>query len=118
MIKQLAKLLKVLGEPTRLKIVKLLSFQEFCVCELVAIMDISQPRVSQHLKALKEAGIVNERRDKQKSFYSLNKGIKAGEIPCFEVYMTTDIRRLPDFYLEAERLTSIKANGCSCLGDP
>lgn len=60
MLERMATTFKALGEPTRLKIVKLLSVQELCVCELEAVLNISQPRVSQHLKVLRVAGIVRE----------------------------------------------------------
>ncbi len=57
---------KALGEPTRLRIIKLLSEKELCVCELEQIMCISQPRISQHLKILKQTGLVCERREGQR----------------------------------------------------
>ena len=57
---------KALGEPTRLRIIKLLSERELCVCELEQIMCISQPRISQHLKILKQTGLVCERREGQR----------------------------------------------------
>lgn len=57
---------KALGEPTRLRIIKLLSEKELCVCELEQIMRISQPRISQHLKILKQTGLVSERREGQR----------------------------------------------------
>jgi len=53
---------KALGEPTRLKIIKLLAVRDLCVCDLEEVMQISQPRISQHLKVLKYAGLVNERK--------------------------------------------------------
>ena len=42
------------GEPTRLVILRLLAEQELCVCELEEVMDISQPRISHHLKVLRK----------------------------------------------------------------
>ncbi|NLJ71649.1 MAG: winged helix-turn-helix transcriptional regulator, partial [Syntrophomonadaceae bacterium] len=41
---------KAIGEPTRLKILRLLVEQELCVCDIEEVLQISQPRVSQHLK--------------------------------------------------------------------
>jgi ArsR family transcriptional regulator len=75
LIEAIANLFKAMGEPTRLKIFKLLSIQEMCVCELVEVLDISQPRVSQHLKVLKNAGVVKERKDKQRTFFSITSSI-------------------------------------------
>lgn len=56
MIDSTVKILKALGEPTRLKIIRLLEEREMCICELVAVLDMSQPRVSQHVKVLKRQG--------------------------------------------------------------
>lgn len=68
-----AALLKRLGDPTRLTMVKLLESHEYCVCEFVDMFDMSQPAISQHLRKLKEIGLVNEERRGQWIYYSLNK---------------------------------------------
>ncbi|MGZ9584314.1 ArsR/SmtB family transcription factor [Paenibacillus marinisediminis] len=54
--------LKVVGDPTRLTIIAYLSAQELCVCDLVALMGLSQPAISQHVKKLKQADIITERK--------------------------------------------------------
>lgn len=53
--------LKLLADPTRLKLLKLLLEEELCVCELQVLMQVSQPAVSQHLAKLRAAGLVHER---------------------------------------------------------
>ena len=58
---------------TRLRILHLLIHKELCVAGLVHSLDIAQPRVSQHLKVLRSAGLVTERRDGRWVFYSLTK---------------------------------------------
>lgn len=56
---QLAKIFKALGHPTRVKIVKHLIDIDTCMCgEIVNIFPFSQSTISQHLKQLKESGIV------------------------------------------------------------
>lgn len=57
------KLFKALGHPIRLKIVKKLIEKELCVCELVEDIEFSQSNLSQHLKILKEAGILVSEKD-------------------------------------------------------
>ena len=57
------KLCKALGEPTRLKILRLLAIRPMYVCELNVVLDMSQPRISQHLRVLKEAGLLGETRE-------------------------------------------------------
>ncbi len=67
-----AETFKVLGDKTRLHILALLQQDEFCVCELVSVFNVSQPAISQHLRKLKGAGLVAERRTAQWVFYSLS----------------------------------------------
>jgi ArsR family transcriptional regulator, arsenate/arsenite/antimonite-responsive transcriptional repressor len=71
-IEQTAVILKLLGDKTRLTMIKVMSESEVCVCELVSLFDMSQPAISQHLKKLKDVGLVNEMRKGQWVFYSLN----------------------------------------------
>jgi len=63
-VKIMAKVFKALGEPTRLKIIKILASEGgyFCVGAMAKRLGISQPAVSQHLKILKDAGILDSRR--------------------------------------------------------
>lgn len=71
-IEQTANFLKLLGDKTRLTIVGILKQQECCVCELQEVFDMSQPSISQHLRKLKDAGLVKEERRGQWIYYSLN----------------------------------------------
>lgn len=55
----LARLAKALGHPARIAIIRLLARRETCVCgEIVAELPLAQSTVSQHLKVLKEAGLI------------------------------------------------------------
>lgn len=67
------KILKAIGEETRLKIVSYLTQDSFCVCELVELLQMSQPSISQHLKRLRQVEIILEERRGKWVFYSLNK---------------------------------------------
>jgi len=71
-IEKAAQILKLLGDKTRLSMMKLLQTNECCVCELVEIYDASQPSISQHLRKLKDIGLVKEQRKGQWIFYSIN----------------------------------------------
>lgn len=64
--------LKLLGDKTRLSIVSILKHRECCVCEFQEVFDMSQPSISQHLRKLRDAGIVTEARRGQWVYYSLN----------------------------------------------
>ncbi len=72
-ISQTAQVLKLLGDKTRLTITALLMTRELCVCELQEVFDMSQPSISQHLRKLKDLGLVKEARKAQWIYYSLNK---------------------------------------------
>ncbi len=63
-VKRMAKVFKALGEPTRLKIIKILASEGgyCCVGAMAKRLGISQPAVSQHLKILKDAGILDSKR--------------------------------------------------------
>lgn len=54
---------KALSDPTRLKILEFIKDDEKCICEIIPFTGKSQPNVSQHLKVMKYAGIINERKD-------------------------------------------------------
>ena len=54
---------KALSDPTRLKILDYIRGGEKCICEIIPYTRKSQPCVSQHLKVLKHAGLINERKD-------------------------------------------------------
>ncbi|RZB29631.1 MAG: ArsR family transcriptional regulator, arsenate/arsenite/antimonite-responsive transcriptional repressor [Desulfobacteraceae bacterium Eth-SRB1] len=62
-MKSFIKVMKALSDPNRVKIVKMLQHKSMCVCEMRAVLGISQPNVSKHLKVLEEAGFVNYRKD-------------------------------------------------------
>lgn len=75
-IKGLSELLGLVGEESRLKILCILSKGEHCVCELMANTQLSQSLISHHLSDLKEAGLVEDRREGVRAYYSLTKSGK------------------------------------------
>jgi len=56
-------LFRALADPTRLRLLNLIGDQEICVCYLVEILRMSQPKISRHLAYLRKAGIVAARRE-------------------------------------------------------
>lgn len=68
---RLATLCHALSDQTRVAVVDLLRFGERCVCDLQSDLDIAQSRLSFHLKVLRDAGLVVDRRDGRWAFYSL-----------------------------------------------
>ncbi len=69
----LAEALKALAHPARLRILRLLANRGTCICgDLVEAMPLSQATVSQHLKVLKQVGLVEGAIDGQRSCYCIN----------------------------------------------
>ena len=63
---------KSLSDETRLRILKLLERGELCVCDIVAALDMIQPKVSFHLGVLKEVSLIKDRKQGKWVHYSIN----------------------------------------------
>jgi DNA-binding transcriptional ArsR family regulator len=61
----------VIGDPTKRRILELTRDREWCVNELVEVLEISQPAISKHLRGLRDAKLVDVRVDGQRRWYSL-----------------------------------------------
>jgi DNA-binding transcriptional ArsR family regulator len=70
-IKRKSRLFKALSDPTRLKILALLSIREMCVCEIMVALELTQPTASHHLGILQREGLVTDRHDGKWVFYRL-----------------------------------------------
>lgn len=67
-----SKIIKALSDPSRLKIIDILSCGEKCACDILNHFDFTQPTLSHHMKVLMECGIVRCRKDGLWSYYTLN----------------------------------------------
>jgi len=67
------ELFHALSDETRLEIIELLRKGERCVCELTDTLDAAQSRLSFHLRVLKEAGIVRDRKEGRWVYYELDR---------------------------------------------
>ena len=72
-----ARLFHALSDETRLSILHRLRFGERCVCDLTDALDAAQSRLSFHLKVLKDAGLVTDRREGRWMYYTLNTDVLA-----------------------------------------
>lgn len=66
-----AEVLKAIAQPTRLKIIQLLQDGEHCVCEIFPAIGHEQSNTSRHLQTMLKSGILNQRKDGLKIYYSL-----------------------------------------------
>ena len=68
-----AELFHALSDEARLEIIEILLDGEHCVCDLMTHIDAAQSRLSYHLKVLKDAGLVTDRREGRWSYYTLQR---------------------------------------------
>ncbi|WP_112181962.1 MULTISPECIES: metalloregulator ArsR/SmtB family transcription factor [Paraliobacillus] len=97
-----AMIMKLLGDKTRLTMIKLLENNDCCVCEFVEIFQASQPAISQHLRKLRDVGVVKEERRGQWIFYSINKE------NIFYPFVEQILKQLPS---QDEKLIDLEKNG-------
>jgi ArsR family transcriptional regulator, arsenate/arsenite/antimonite-responsive transcriptional repressor len=71
-MQDIVNIFKALSEETRLRVLKLLDHGELCVCDIVAAMDMIQPKVSFHLAVLKEAGLIKDRKQGKWVHYKID----------------------------------------------
>lgn len=91
----LAGMFRLLGDPTRVRILfALLEAGELCVCDIAAVVDTSETKVSQAMRLLRNAGVVRNRRDGRNIFYRLDDA---------HVRMLLDLSREHLAHLEDER---------------
>jgi len=105
-VARLARLFHALSDETRLRIVGKLLGGEKCVCDLTDALDAGQSRLSFHLKALKDAGLVTDRRAGRWIHYSLNPGTLA-ELQNFVGTVQEDAARVEAARCCEEKKTSL-----------
>jgi DNA-binding transcriptional ArsR family regulator len=71
-IASVAEVFKLLGDPTRVRVVDVLSHGERCVCDLAAVVGISESALSHQLRLLRAARLVRVRRTGRLAYYSLD----------------------------------------------
>ncbi|MBP2644628.1 MAG: hypothetical protein H6Q75_68 [Firmicutes bacterium] len=71
-VQELAEIFKILSDPTRLKILYMLSRRELCVCDIAAVSGMSQSAVSHQLRLLRGTRLVKYRREGKLVWYSLD----------------------------------------------
>lgn len=78
-----------LSDPLRISVIELLRNKELCVCDLCDALEVSQSKLSFHLKTLREAGLVRSRQEGRWIYYSLN----IPQFAALEQYLS-EFRRL------------------------
>ncbi len=70
---ELSEIFRALGDPTRLRILNLLSKQELCVYQIIQVLNLKEPNVSKHLNRLRYSGLISCRKISQWCYYSVDK---------------------------------------------
>ncbi|NLW06812.1 MAG: winged helix-turn-helix transcriptional regulator [Clostridia bacterium] len=110
-MEQLMEYLKVLADPTRIKIIKFLLQGDMYVCELVEVMGVTQPTVSQHLRRLKAVGLVEENKEGQRIRYRLVKDKMEEYEATLKCFLAKPIYDIPQMQPEWERYQKAVAGG-------
>lgn len=104
---------KALADDTRVRVLKLLGGGEFCVCEIAFALGLEQPRLSFHLRILKEAGIILDRRQERWVLYRLNEE----DMFIRFLLMAISERIAPELARkDRERLSAFGSKGRPCTG--
>jgi len=115
---------KALSDETRLRIVRLLEHGELCVCDIVAALDVVQPKASFHLGVMKEAGFIKDRKQGKWIHYSLNEADLFKRMLMVSIcekasgsFIEEDRKRLARFLKSKKagmECVPPKKNACSC----
>ena len=87
-----ARIAKALAHPSRLMMLDALQQKERCVCELTELVGADQSTVSKHLTILKNAGLVDDRKEGSMSYYRLKCKCLEGFFGCIESVLQQNLR--------------------------
>jgi ArsR family transcriptional regulator len=102
---------RAVSDRTRLRILHLLLPGELCVCDLVAVLRLSQPMVSRHLAYLRRAGLVECRRDGPWCHYRLAAPRTPFAAALYEC-LAASAQELPELARDAQRRPTACRRGC------
>ena len=96
---KVTEILQILSDSTRLRLLRLLADEELSVAELQDILEMGQSRISSHLAQIRRHGLLNDRKDGKKTFYSL----KLDESPRLDIIRLTLKEDLEEDFWESDR---------------
>jgi len=118
----LAQFFSLLGQPVRIRILLTLGSEEACVCHLEAALGLRQAKISQHLMALRDLGLVDARRDGRNIFYRLADPalieiiLRAGALTGIPEADLRELSRRPVPGCPCPRCNNGETSGCSSMG--
>lgn len=111
-MKRTSALFRAFSDPTRLRLLKLLSRGEWCVGDLVTVLDIPQPTVSRHLAYLRKSSLVELRKDGVWKYYRLSPASDRVHQNLLDTLNTFD--HLVDIMNDARRASELRAANQGC----
>ncbi|MBC8016500.1 MAG: metalloregulator ArsR/SmtB family transcription factor [Sporomusaceae bacterium] len=109
----LIRILKALGDGTRLSIVNLLRVETLCVCEIEAIIQSSQSNVSRHLGKLRDAGIIYSEKKSQWVYYGINMEL-VNQYSFIKTLLKEDLAKHPEYQEELAKLKIYREQNSGC----
>ncbi|MHB8883302.1 MAG: ArsR/SmtB family transcription factor [Thermodesulfovibrionales bacterium] len=107
-MKDITTTLKLLSDPTRLRILMVLSRKELCVCQIMGVLEVSQSLISKNLHLLYTGGFLNERKDGKLVYYSLKKDMPAAQAQLTDL-LTSLLKRDTMFSSDLQSLKDCEA---------
>lgn len=108
-MEKITKIYKALSDATRLRTLNLLHDRELCGCHIMAALNMGQSKVSRHLTYLKNAGLVNDKREGVWVYYSLSKdNFYLPLLKCLKE-LRRDVKILND---DIKKLAKVKVYKC------
>lgn len=107
-------MLKALADPTRLRIMLLLMKEELCVCELETVLGMEQSRISHALRALRDANLIDERRESRWVFYKASQELPSSLLHYIDESAEGSVDVATDRRKAAELLRASKPQGKRC----
>jgi ArsR family transcriptional regulator len=114
-MRELIKLLKVLSDESRLRVLNLLHERECCVCEVMQVMDISQSKASRILSALYDVGLLKLRREGRWALYSIDTDPTKGYMKDILTGIGIALESNSVAAQDRERLKKAKRVGPACV---
>ena len=109
-----AKMLKALAHPVRLRILEALSTDvQACVCHLESLLQLRQAYISQQLATLREAGLVQDRREGLNVYYSLTSSAVSDGLQNLRIF-STEIAKLQDKGISFKSIEDDPEEPCPC----
>lgn len=106
---ELVKVFRCLADETRLRMLGLLVGRECCVCEVMAVLEVSQSRASRNLGLLHSAGLLHRRKEGLWSYYSLNPRL-AGRQDALRAALEEALAGQPRVQADRRRLEKVGAD--------